>query len=76
MFLITTPPYLKLKFFLFPLFPLLRESNKYLRLLDYIRSLTFFNSALLVFVVMFHSDDDFSLGVSFFKIPERFSRLT
>jgi len=39
MFLLTTPPYLKLKFFLFPLFPLLRESNKYLRLLDYIHPL-------------------------------------
>jgi hypothetical protein len=39
MFLLTTPPYLKLKFFLFPLFTLLRESNKYLRLLDYIQPL-------------------------------------
>lgn len=39
MFLLTTPPYLKLKFFLFPLFTLLRESNKCLRILDYIRPL-------------------------------------
>lgn len=36
MFLLTTPPYLKLKFFLFLLFTLLRESNKCLKLLDYI----------------------------------------
>ena len=76
MFLLTTHPYLKLKFFLFPLFTLLRESNKYLRLLDYIRSLTFFHSALLGFFIMSHSDDDFSLGVSFSIIPNSFSNLT
>ena len=30
---------------------------------------------MLGFILMFHRDDDFSFGVSFFNIPERFSNL-
>jgi len=39
MLLLITPPYLKLKFFLFPSLPFQDENNKYLKLLDYIRLL-------------------------------------
>ena len=39
MFLLTTSPYLKLKFFLFPSLPFQDENNKYLKLLDYIQHL-------------------------------------
>src|SRR6266487_2641764 len=33
-------------------------------------------SAVLGFIIMFHCDDDFSLGVSFFQISDSFSSLT